>query len=70
MSPSPLYEYSLILNSCWDAEWEVFIFVFRILPIYLRERKRAGGAADGQGETDALLSKEPEVRLKPRTLGT
>uniref|UniRef100_A0A7N5K9F0 Forkhead box R1 n=1 Tax=Ailuropoda melanoleuca TaxID=9646 RepID=A0A7N5K9F0_AILME len=47
-----------------------FCFFLKILFIYLREREgaQAGGAAEG--ETDSLLSREPDVGLDPRTLGS
>ena len=34
-----------------------------------RERAQAGEAAEGQGDTGFLLSREPNVGLDPRTLG-
>jgi len=34
------------------------------------ERAQAGGAAEGEGEADSLLSKEPDTGLNPRTLGS
>jgi len=39
----------------------------------LSEKERectAGGAAEGEGEADSPLSREPNVGLHPRTLGT
>ena len=52
--------------------WERYcFFVFlRILFTYLRERKRVpeqGGRAEG--ETESLLSEDPDVRLDVRALG-
>ena len=35
-----------------------------------RERAQAGGAAEGGGEADFLLSREPSASLDPRTLGS
>ena len=47
--------------------------ILKILFIYLREwaseRAWAGGGAEGEGEADSLLSREPSVGLNPRTLG-
>jgi len=49
-------------------------FFFKILFIHLtqkeRERQRiqARGVAEGEGEADSLLSREPDVGLHPRTL--
>ena len=46
-------------------------FIFKkILFIYLTERERAqaGGAAEGEGEADFLLSREPDVGLDLKTL--
>ena len=36
----------------------------------MRERAQAGGAAEGEGEAGSLLSREPDVGLNPRTLGS
>jgi len=35
-----------------------------------REKAEAGGTADGEGEADSLLSKEPDAGLDPRALGS
>lgn len=35
-----------------------------------RERERTGRGAEGEGEVDSLLSREPDVRFDPRTLGS
>jgi len=35
-----------------------------------RERAQAGGASEGEGEASSPLSKEPDVRLDSRTLGS
>ena len=41
-----------------------FLWVFfNILFVYLRERKQAGGAAEGEGEAGPLLSREPNAGL-------
>ena len=49
-------------------------FFFKILFIYLAERAteraQAGGAAERKGEADDLLSREPDVGLDSRTLGS
>jgi len=34
------------------------------------ERAQAGGMVEGQGEAGCLLSREPDVGLNPRTLGS
>jgi len=51
-----------------------FFFFLKILFIYLTEREiaRAGTQAGGVGEGEAgfLLSREPDVGLDPRTLGS
>ena len=51
----------------------LFIFL-KIVFIYLteRERSRAGGAAEGErvGEAGSPLSREPNVGLDHRTLGS
>ena len=46
--------------------------LFKILCIHLRERQRAWEKrrAEGEEETDSLLSPEPEAGLYPRTLGS
>ena len=42
--------------------------------MYLFEREResaqAGERAEGEGEAESLLSREPNARLHPRTLGS
>jgi len=35
-----------------------------------RERAQAGGAAEAEGEADSLQSREPDMGLDPRTLGS
>lgn len=47
----------------------IFRFFFKILFIYLRDSvsKRAG---EGEGEADSPLSREPDMGLNPRTLGS
>jgi len=35
-----------------------------------RERAQAGGAAEGEGEADSPLSREPDMGLDPRTPGS
>ena len=37
--------------------------------MYLREHEQPG-ATDGEGKTDSPLSREPDVGLSPRTLGS
>ena len=37
--------------------------------LFDRERAQAGRAAEGEGEADFLLSREPNMGLDPRTLG-
>ena len=37
--------------------------------IYLTERAQAGGMAEGEGEADFQLNREPNVELNPRTPG-
>ena len=37
--------------------------------MYLRELAQAGVAAEGEGEADSLLSREPAMRFDPKTLG-
>ena len=52
----------------------LFLFFFKVLFIYWTERDtvREGTAAGGVGEGEAgfLLSREPDVGLDPRTLGS
>jgi len=36
----------------------------------LRERARAGGMAEGEGAAGSPLSREPDLGLDPRTLGS
>ena len=45
------------------------LFFWKILFIYLskRENTSEGGGAEGEGEADSPLSREPNVRLNPRT---
>ena len=48
-------------------------FLFKIIFIYLRESEHKRGVggeqqAEGEKETDSLLSREPDVGLNPRTL--
>jgi len=52
-------------------------FFLKILLIYLRERvskrereHKLGGEAEGEGEADSPLSREPDVGLGLRTLGS
>ena len=47
----------------------IFLNFKDFLFIHLRETERAqaGGEADREEETGSLLSKEPDVRLDPRT---
>ena len=48
-------------------------FFFKILFIYLREREHAHkqrGEAEAEGEADSLLSREPDIGLDLRTLGS
>ena len=50
-----------------------FLFCFfKILFMYLRERKKqqSRGWAEGEGEADSLLSREPDSGLNPKTLGS
>ena len=35
----------------------------------MRERDNSKGAAEGEGEADSLLSRNPDMGLDPRTLG-
>ena len=35
-----------------------------------REREKAQEGAEGEGEADAPLSRKPNVRLNPRTVGS
>jgi len=69
------------LGEDWESAFNLiylnrslFLFLRFYLFICQRERKRtqAGGAADraGRGRTSSLLSKEPDVELDPRTLGS
>lgn len=48
------------------------LFLFNILFIYLREKEkeRAQAGMRAEGEADSPLSREPNVRLHPRTLGS
>ena len=54
-----------------DAQFHVhdtvFVFFFKDF-IYLTEHTQAGGA--GEGEAGSHLSREADVGLKPRTLGS
>ena len=52
------------------------LFLKNILFVYLtaresmKERERTQGAAEGEGEAGSSLSREPNVALNPRTLGS
>ena len=52
------------------------LFYFKIVFIYLREGERASehrqteGQAEAEGEAGSPPSKEPDVGLDPRTLGS
>ena len=48
----------------------MFVCFFKVLFIYLTENERAqiGGTAEGEGEADSPLSREPNMGLNPRTL--
>ena len=51
----------------------IFFFFFKdFIYLFAREREgaQAGRAAEGEGEAGFLLSREPKVRLDPRTLGS
>ena len=56
--------------------WIILIFptffFFKVLFIYLtqREPKQRERQAEGEGEAGSPLSREPEVGLDPRTLGS
>ena len=45
------------------------LFILKILFIYLTEREREH-KLEGEDEAGSLLSREPAVKLDPRTLGT
>ena len=38
--------------------------------VIVREREHMGGVAEGEGEADSQLSREPDLGLHPRTLGS
>ena len=50
----------------------IFIFFFSFLRFYLCiwERERAWAGRGAEGEADSLLSREPDIGLYPRTLGS
>ena len=48
----------------------LFVLKYDYLLIYLRERAQVGGAAEGEGEAGSPLSREPNVGLNPRSLGS
>lgn len=39
-------------------------------PFYLLEREELGGGIEGEGAADCPVSREPDVRLDFRTLGS
>lgn len=63
--------FKIILKSCIDSGYRFleFIYLFKDVFIYFRERE--GGGPEGQGEresqTDSLLSVEPYIGLDPMT---
>ena len=47
--------------------------IWLIFYSFMRERERAsisGGEAEGEGETDSPLSREPDAGLHPKILGS
>ena len=46
------------------------LIFFKILFIYLRKRAQTEGWAEGEKEADCPLSRESDMRLHPRTLGS
>ena len=47
------------------------LLIFKILFMYLAERDTERAQAEGgEGEVDSQLSREPNVGLNPRTLGS
>ena len=63
----------VLLSVCGMSSPAFFIFNFLKGYLFTGERKREsmsreGGLAEGEGETDSLLSQEPDLGLNPRTL--
>ena len=56
----------------FDFRYFKFFKFLKILFIYLFEREsmKGGGGAEGEEEADFPLSRESNVRLHPRTLGS
>ena len=52
----------------------LFYFIFLILYVFIWEREivreSMSWGVEGEGEVGAPLSREPDVRLDPRTLGS
>ena len=53
---------------------QFILFIFKILCIYLRERERESKSKheqeEGQREKESPLSRDPDLGLNPRTLGS
>ena len=48
----------------------MYTFNFLKNILFERERAQAGRGAEGEGEADSPLSREPDVGLDPGTLGS
>lgn len=48
----------------------VGIYIYIFLRVYLFERAARESTSGGKGEASSLLSRKPDVRLHPRTLGS
>jgi len=70
-SPVPGYHFSIL---CLSISLFKCFLKLKILFAHLRERGResaqAGGGAEGEGEAGILLSRDPDLGLDPRTLGS
>ena len=51
----------------WEAS---FSLLFKRFYLFNRERTQAGGDAEGEGEADSPLSREPDAGLNLRVLGS
>ena len=57
----------------WHSQLSISLLISGFLKIYLREKEsiyahEQGGEAEGEGEVDSPLAREPDAGLHPRTL--
>ena len=72
--PSKNKKYDFINSEDWSVFWCMYFLKFlKKICIYSFERRKEhkqGGGAEAEEEADSLLSREPDVGLHLRTLGS